>query len=133
MERKLFDLTSSQNSIWLTEEYMSNTNINNVGGYLYINDIVDFDALNKALNLYVEKNDALQLRFCLKDGSPKQYLEDYSFINFNIISVNSLEEMKNYTKEMVNKPFNIINSRLFDFNMFKFPDGHGGFNANFHH
>ena len=83
MERKLFDLTSSQNSIWLTEEYMSNTNINNVGGYLYINDIVDFDALNKALNLYVEKNDALQLRFCLKDGSPKQYLEDYSFINFN--------------------------------------------------
>ena len=100
MERKLFDLTSSQNSIWLTEEYMSNTNINNVGGYLYINDIVDFGALNKALNLYVEKNDALQLRFCLKDGSPKQYLEDYSFINFNIISVNSLEEMKNYTKEM---------------------------------
>ena len=59
MERKYYELTSSQNSIWLTEEYMSNTNMNNVGGYLYINEVVDFVALNKALNLYIEKNDAL--------------------------------------------------------------------------
>ena len=55
MEKKYYDLTSSQNSIWLTEEYISDTNMNNVGGYLYINEVVDFTALNKALNLYIEK------------------------------------------------------------------------------
>ena len=55
MKREYYDLTSSQNSIWLTEEFMSNTNINNVAGYLYINEKVDFGALEKALNLYAEK------------------------------------------------------------------------------
>ena len=133
MERKFYGLTSSQNAIWLTEEFMSNTNINNVGGYLYINEKVNFDALEKALNLYVEKNDALQLRFRIVNGVPQQYLEDYSYIKFDIINVNNIEEMKLSTKEMVDTPFNLIDSKLFKFNIFKFPNGHGGFNANFHH
>ena len=134
MERKYYELTSSQNSIWLTEEYMSNTNMNNVGGYLYINEVVNFVALNKALNLYIEKNDALRLRFCIdKEGQPKQYLTEYVFKNFNIIPVDTLEDEKKCTQALINTPFNLIDSELFSINIFKYPDGHGGFNANFHH
>ena len=133
MEKTFYDLTSSQNSIWLTEEFVPNTSINNVAGCLYINELVNFDSLNKALNLYVEKNDAMRLRFCIVNGSPKQYLSSYSYINFDIINVNSIDEMKMYTKKSVDTPFNLIDSCLFRITIFKFPDGHGGFNANFHH
>ena len=133
MEKKYYDLTSSQNSIWLTEEYISDTNMNNVGGYLYINEVVDFTALNKALNLYIEKNDALRLRFCIKNGNPKQYLTEYEFKNFKVIPVDTLEDEKECTQALIDTPFNIIDSELFRINIFKFPNGHGGFNANFHH
>ena len=133
MKREYYGLTSSQNSIWLTEEFMSNTNINNVAGYLYINEKVDFGALEKALNLYAEKNDATRLRFCIVNGKTKQYLDTYEYIKFNIISVNSIEEMKDSTQKMASTPFKLIDSKLFEFNIFKFPNGHGGFNANFHH
>lgn len=133
MEKKYYDLTSSQNSIWLTEEYMSNTNINNVAGYLYINEKVDFEALDKALNLYLEKNDVANFKFCIVNGKPKQYLDKYTYSKLNVISVNTLEEMKKYTQKLVKSPFNILDSKLVKINIFKFPNGHGGFNANFHH
>lgn len=133
MEKKYYNLTSSQNSIWLTEEYISNTNINNVGGYLYINEVVNFDALNKALNLYIEKNDALRFRYCLDKGIPKQYLANYTFINFKIIPVDTIEDMQKYTQDLINTPFKITDSDLFNINILKFPNGHGGFSANFHH
>ena len=81
---------------------MSNTNMNNVGGYLYIDEVVDFVALNKALNLYIEKNDALRLRFCIDRGQPKQYLTEYEFKNFNIIPVDTLEDEKKCTQALMN-------------------------------
>ena len=36
MEKIYYDLTSSQNSIWLTEEFMSKTSMNIIGGYFLV-------------------------------------------------------------------------------------------------
>lgn len=133
MKRELYDLTSSQDSIWLTEEYISNTSINNMGGYLYIDSKVDFDALNEAINLFIKYNDAPKLRFCIEKGIPKQYLVEYSPIQFDLVSLNSTEEAKELAQKEINTPFNIVDSKLFNFVMFKLPDGSGGFTTLFHH
>ena len=47
MEKKVYELTKPQKSIWHTENYYSGTNINNVCGVLAINEHVNFDILNK--------------------------------------------------------------------------------------
>ena len=133
MKKDLYDLTSSQDSIWLTEEYISNTSINNMGGYLYIHSKVDFKALNDAINLFIKYNDAPKLRFCIEKGIPKQYLVDYSTIDFKLVSVNSTKEAEELAQKEINTPFNIIDSKLFNFVMFKLPDGSGGFTTLFHH
>jgi hypothetical protein len=36
MEKILYDLTNSQKSIWLTEKFFQNTNINNIVDKFYI-------------------------------------------------------------------------------------------------
>ena len=55
MTKELYELTTPQKSIWHTENYYSGTNINNVCGVLTINEPVDFDTLNKAIQLFIQK------------------------------------------------------------------------------
>jgi len=56
MEKKLYNLTSPQYSIWLTEQFSKNTSLNNVGGYVFIHDKINFDCLKKAIEFYIKKN-----------------------------------------------------------------------------
>ena len=133
MEKLFYDLTSSQNSIWLTEEFMSKTSMNIIGGYFLVDDVVNFDALNKALNLYRKNNDAIQLRFCTVNGIPKQYLAEYVIKHIPIIELNSKEELEKSINNFVKIPFTLIDTELFDCVLFKLPNGHGGFYAKFHH
>ena len=57
----LFDLTIPQKSIWNTEKFYKNTSIANVSGTGKIDEIIDFNLLEKAINIVVEKNDALRI------------------------------------------------------------------------
>ena len=63
MENKLYNLTNPQKSIWLTEQFYKNTSINNIVGYLKIEKNVSFDALEKAFNILVARNDSFKLKF----------------------------------------------------------------------
>ena len=45
-----YSLTNPQNSIWLTEKFYTDTSVNNICGYVYISDSVDFNALKKDTN-----------------------------------------------------------------------------------
>ena len=56
LENNIYELTSSQKNIWDTELFFSNSNLNNIGGYVFIKDKVNFTLLEKALNLYAKKN-----------------------------------------------------------------------------
>ena len=76
--RDFYNLTTPQNSIWLTEQYYPNTSISNISGTILIKDMVDFKALEKALNLYVQNNDAIRFHIVLEDGIPKQYVSSYN-------------------------------------------------------
>ena len=49
-----YPLTNPQNSIWLTEKFYTGTSVNNICGYVYISDSVDFAVLTKAINKLIE-------------------------------------------------------------------------------
>ena len=51
--KKMFNLTAPQNSIWLTEQYYNNTNINNICGSVTISTKIDFDKLNELNFLWI--------------------------------------------------------------------------------
>lgn len=78
LKMNTYDLTNPQKSIWLTEEFYAGTNINNVSGNIIIHEKVDFDLLEKALNIYVQKNDAIRMRLIEVNGIIRQYVKDYS-------------------------------------------------------
>ena len=52
MERKYYDLTNPQQSIWLTEQFYKDTAINHICGTVLLHEVVDFDLLKKAIETF---------------------------------------------------------------------------------
>lgn len=133
MEKKLYSLTNPQKAIYLTEEYSSNSNINNVSGNIIIHEKVHFDCLEKALNIYVEKNDSIRTRIAIENQVPKQYIHPYEPFSIELVSLKSKEDLVDFNQSIVKKHFTLIDSNLFSFTLFQFPDSSGGLNVTFHH
>lgn len=131
--KKMYELTNPQKSIWLTEQYYSNTAINNICGSLLVKENLNVELFNLAINKFVENNDSFRLHFTLNDGTPYQYLVPNEFINFEVINLNNEKEIDQVAEKIVKVPFNFYDSRLFDFKIFKLKNGFGGFIVNVHH
>ena len=128
-----FSLTNPQNSIWLTEKFYTNTGVNNICGYVFISDAVNFDVLKRAINEVVKTNDSMRLKFKEENNSCIQYLNDYKKFNIDIIEISSKNEIEKKALEIANIPLKIEDNFLFKFILFKLPDGSGGFIINIHH
>ena len=133
MQKNLYSLTNPQKSIWQTEQFYKGTSIENISGTATILEKVDFKKFEKAINLFIEKNDSFRLKFILENNEVKQYVEDFSYFSFEKILVSSNLDVKKIEKELSNFVFNTLDSFLFKFKFFEFPDGHGGFVICMHH
>ena len=45
MEKKYYNLTNPQKAIWMVEQFYPNSNINCMGGYIFIHEEIDVDLL----------------------------------------------------------------------------------------
>ena len=130
--KTFYDLTNPQKSIWLTEQFYKGTTLGNVSGTLTIKETVNFDLLEKALNKFVERNDSLRLKIIVDKGTPKQFVEEYSYVDIPKFEID-FNDISSLENDIVSEPFELIDSFLYKFSIIKYPDGTGGFNANLHH
>lgn len=133
MNKKAYNLTAPQKSILYTEEFYKGSPINNICGTTTIYDKLDFNILEKAVNLLVKYNDSFRLRLTLNNNEIKQYLEEFKPFNIKIISVSSLDDVKAIEEDMVSHVFDIYSSPLFEFRFFRYKDNTGGIIFNIHH
>ncbi|MCI9039033.1 MAG: amino acid adenylation domain-containing protein [Clostridia bacterium] len=133
MKQNSYELTNPQKSIWLTEQYNSHTNLNNISGYLHIQEKVDFKALDMALNEYIRVNESTRMQLTIENGTPVQYVKEYSYCAIPCTYLKSPSDLKAFNQEIMEKPFTLIDAPLYSLTMFQFEDGSGGFNATLHH
>ena len=133
MGKAFYNLTTPQKSIYFTEQYYSNTNVNNICGSVIINDTINFDKLCMAINKFVEHNDSFRIRITLENNEAVQYFQRYTPFNIRTVKVNSNLDVYKLEKKLANKIFKLFDSSLFEFVLFKFSDNHGGFVINVHH
>lgn len=126
-------LTNPQNSIWLTEKYFKGTSVNNICGYVYIKDVVDFNVLKKSINQLVKTNDVMRFKFKEENGHCIQYENDYKEFDIEIFNFSSESDIEKKALEIANEPFDVENNLLFKFILFKLPNNFGGFILNVHH
>ena len=133
MGKNLYNLTSSQKSIWLTEQYYKNTNINNVCGVFEASVPIDFSLLEKSIKLFVKNNESFRTRLTLENGIVKQYFSEHSDFQIDTVLINSNKERMQLEKKINSKKFDLLNSQLFNFTLFKYPNGTGGYIINSNH
>lgn len=133
MEKKYYELTAPQKSIWLTEQYYKNTNINNVCGTFYSDEVLDFEILKKALNTFLQSNDSFRIKLHFTEDKVVQYFSDLENIDFKIIDIKNKNEQSTLEENMASKVFTMLDSLLFKIVLFRYPDNHGGFIINSHH
>lgn len=133
MSKNMYSLTNPQKSIWQTGEFYKGTSIENISGRATILEKVDFKKFEKAINLFIQKNDSFRLKFVIDNTQVKQYVEDYQEFSFEKIKVASEKDVKKIENELSNYVFDVLNSYLFKFVLYEFEDGHGGFVIVMHH
>ena len=127
------NLTNSQKSIWVTEQYYIGSSINNICGTAIIKEKVDFNKLEEAIRTVCKKHDNFWLEFKLNDGDVKQVLSERKSIQICTINIASEKELEKEREKIVRTTFKLENSKLFNFYIFKFLDGKGAFMLNIHH
>ena len=133
MKKDVYKLTAPQNAIWLTEQYYQNTNINNICGSVIITEKVNFENLEKAINIFVKNTDSFRIQLLFENSQIKQYVTEYVPFKIETVKVETEEQVKELEKETGKKIFNLIENKLFEFKLFSLPNGEGGFVINAHH
>ena len=127
------NLTNSQKSIWVTEQYYIGSSINNICGTAIIQEKVDFNKLEEAIRTVCKKHDNFWLELKLEDGNVKQVLSERKRIQIGTVNIASEKELEKEREKIVRTIFELENSELFNFYIFKFSNGKGAFMLNIHH
>ena len=133
MKKDVYELTNAQKSIWLTEQYLKNTSIGNITGKILINEKINVEKLITSIQEFVRRNDSMRTRLLVENGVPKQYFNDFSNFPIETKKVNSQEEVDELAAKLATTPFSLIDSNLFQFTIFVFPNGNGGMLISIHH
>ncbi len=131
--KKFFNLSFPQKSIMLTENFYKNTNVNNICGTAIIKEKINFEILEKAIRTVLTHNQSFWIRFTMNKNVIKQYLSPLHDFSIEIVDIEDEEEIENIEKSMSQKVYEILDSDLFEFKIFRLPKGSGGFILNIHH
>ena len=131
--KKKFSLTYPEQSIYLTEQFYKNSTVNNICGTAIIKSKLNFDSLKKAINYVVLTNDSFRIHLIQEDHEIKQYITDYKEFDIEIIDIKDEKSVVDIENSVMQKHFELFDNDLFEFKIFRFEDGCGGFLLNIHH
>lgn len=126
---KKYNLTSSQYRVLFEFDDKGNivfTNKNIIWGHLKINQEVDFNKLKESLNYCFKKNDNIRTKLCKEDDKIFQYFDNYQDMDFEIVDVNTENDVEKLQNNIINKPLEMFNSFLFHLIIYRYKNGFGG-------
>lgn len=135
-DKVFYQLSESQKSIWYLEKAYPGTSINIIAGTLRMKGEVSYSALEKALNLFVKKSDAMRLRIHEEDGVATQSVVEYEAFkvdHFDFSNSGGLKQLFIWDEGKTRTPFNVIDNPLFYCATFKVSGEEGGFYMKMHH
>ncbi|MDF2544191.1 MAG: thioester reductase [Herbinix sp.] len=132
---ELHKLTQPQLGIWETERFYQGTSIGNIGGTLLLKEELDFKLWEKAINNFIELNDACRIRIKIVSGEPFQYIADYNYIVLDYVDFTgkTKEDQDKWLSDKMRKPLDLIESNLCEFVMIKSYNGDQGYYVKMHH
>ncbi|WP_054742438.1 non-ribosomal peptide synthetase [Cellulosilyticum ruminicola] len=133
----LYPLTHPQKRVWYIEKMYPSTSVNNIGGFTRIKGDIDFDLLEKSINIYIQQNDAVRLRMVEREQEPLQYVTEFEYMTLDRMDFRTSEdpeqEFQNWIQKTVQKPFDLIEQPLFYIALYRINEQEGGYLLKYHH
>jgi len=109
MEKKYYELNLSQHSVLVQWKYTFSKNVINILASLSFEKEVDWDVMEKAFNLCIERNDSMRLRFEKVGKEIKQYFVEHdSFENIPRLKIKTKEEFDSLYYEKRKKAISFL-------------------------
>lgn len=115
--KKFFELTNPQKSIWYTEQYYNGTTVNNICTSGTVYGKIDENLLKEAINNVVKQNDSFRIHVVLDNNIAKQYIAEYKEFNIDVEYINDESQIESIEKDEVKYKFEVIDSDLFKFKL----------------
>ncbi|MGE5329382.1 MAG: amino acid adenylation domain-containing protein [Deltaproteobacteria bacterium] len=130
-----YPLTHPQKAIWNIEKVFPDTSIGNVAATIRFKENIDFELFEKAVNIYIEQNDAMRLRVIEKEGMPYQYISEYKYYKLDIFDFTqkTIEELYEWDEKVTQIPLALIDNDLFYFAFIKISEQECGVYSKLHH
>lgn len=101
---------------------------------IIVNKDIDFDLMEKALNIEIERNDCLRLRFFKEKGRIRQYfLPEHKIGNIPVLNFKSEQERIDILTADARKPIKMLKGETFRVKFFRTHDNRCGVYVNIHH
>ncbi|MCB8817201.1 non-ribosomal peptide synthetase [Desulfosporosinus shakirovi] len=112
----LYPLTFPQQSIWDIETFYRNTSHANLAVGVIIQEDINMDVLEKAVNLIIQRHEAIRLRFIMIEGEPRQFISEfreYQIERLDFSHSNGLKEFEYWKDHQTRLPFKLLDIDLF--------------------
>lgn len=132
---KVYDLIPPQDMIQFMLKYsFLHKQVTQIPESIIVTKKLDFDTMKKAINIEIERNDCLRLRFFKNGGKVKQYFID-SFVIDSIPVLNFASEQEQYDVLTADAqtPVHYLKDETFRIKLFTTADGRQGIYLCVHH
>lgn len=128
-----YDIIPSQESMYLMFKFGFHKQMAQIPTSVSVDYELDFELLQKAFDIEIQRNDCLRVRFVKKGKSVKQYFtEPYSY-KVPVKHFSSVEEQEEFFSKDAPKTVYFLKDELFRIYFFKTEGGGSGIYANFTH
>ena len=109
MNKSYYALTPAQGVCYLQCKYSLFKRVINILSSIAFNEEIDFDIMNQAYKLLVQRNDCLRLKFFKKKGQLHQYFDDYTEPkDVKVLSFDTEEKQANFVDKVKKHPINYL-------------------------
>ncbi|MBD8498502.1 non-ribosomal peptide synthetase [Paenibacillus arenosi] len=135
-----YSLTHPQKRIWYMEQIFPGTSFANIGGPVRIKGAIDFSLLEQAIHTLIQQHDGLRIELVEQDGEATQIAQvvtEYEaqpldFLDFSE-EADAESAFWSWVHREAGRPFQLLNSKLFYFALFRISDEDNGYLVKCHH
>lgn len=131
---RFYDLIPSQETMYLMQKYTFHKQIVQIPSAFAVDLDVDFNTLLKALNIEIQRNDSLRLRFKKNGKKIQQYfLDSYKIDSVKILSFKTEDEQNKFFEKDAQTPVKFMKDECYRFYFFNSYNGYKGVYLNASH
>lgn len=121
-----YPLSFAQQRLWVVDQHMEDDKsaMYNMPSAFEIPDSFNLSALQQALQMLVDKHSILRTYFVLTMRGPRQVVANSLRVNFDIVMVQSVAQIKDMIAARIAKPFDLSRVPLFNVSLMQIPATH---------